>query len=283
MENNFQTVRVTLQEEQEKGSGLAQLQKETLQELYVRLDELLTTDQSEKAQHKIQMYLLLLSILNKPVETTTPLPDLPFELAVIQWCLGDENGDLGETQIQKTSKQSTDVSKSSSASSTASTRLSESKVASQEETQSDQEDSTQSTQDSTVIATTIIQQTPSTISTTSGFWKDLRKQLKTTHPSLEALLTNAVPISFEKNILKIGVGYSLHKDRLSQDVQRRLVEDCLQKSLAQENLSVTYVVIDKAQLLRTQPDEAVEIEKSDQNESVEDADLLSAVSEALLD
>ena len=217
------------------------------------------------------------------VETTTPLPDLPFELAVIQWCLGDENGDLGETQIQKTSKQSTDVSKSSSASSTASTRLSESKVASQEETQSDQEDSTQSTQDSTVIATTIIQQTPSTISTTSGFWKDLRKQLKTTHPSLEALLTNAVPISFEKNIRKIGVGYSLHKDRLSQDVQRRLVEDCLQKSLAQENLSVTYVVIDKAQLLRTQPDEAVEIEKSDQNESVEDADLLSAVSEALLD
>jgi len=72
-------------------------------------------------------------------------------------------------------------------------------------------------------------------------WGKLLSEVKPFNHSVEAFLRSARPSAIERNTAVIEVYYPFHKDRLSEDRNRRIVEDAIRK-LLEVNLLVEFVV-----------------------------------------
>jgi DNA polymerase-3 subunit gamma/tau len=60
-------------------------------------------------------------------------------------------------------------------------------------------------------------------------WEDMLSEIRSRNLSLEALLRSGEPLAIEGNALVIGFAYEFHKGKVSEEENRRLVEDVLGK------------------------------------------------------
>ena len=62
-------------------------------------------------------------------------------------------------------------------------------------------------------------------------WSKILVTIRPLNMSIEALLRAARPIGFDGKHLTLGVFYQFHKERLEEDVHRRILEDVAEKVL----------------------------------------------------
>jgi DNA polymerase-3 subunit gamma/tau len=60
---------------------------------------------------------------------------------------------------------------------------------------------------------------------TDEVWKSILAQVRPVNTSIEALLRAARPMNFDGKVLTLGVYYRFHKERLEEQVHRRVLED----------------------------------------------------------
>ena len=62
---------------------------------------------------------------------------------------------------------------------------------------------------------------------TDDIWKKILAQIRPKSASTEALLRAAKPINYDGEILTLGVFYRFHKERLEENLHRRILEDTI--------------------------------------------------------
>ena len=139
--------------------------------------------------------------------SSSPIEELPLEVAVIKWCgdnenIGGRSSNAGEGETKKidTSEENL-MNKNSSISDT---KLTES------------QDSAFDIQNSNV---------------NDDAWKMILSLVKPINASVEALLRASKPITYDGKSLTLGVFYKFHKERLEDATHRRIVEEAVGKVL----------------------------------------------------
>jgi len=150
---------------------------------------------------------------------TSPIEELPLEIAVIKWCgedmmseVGSEGG-TGKEDLKKNSEK--EVLESHS--------IDSKKVLDQVVLPD---------AGSQTVAVLVEDSLENMIEeVNSDIWKNILSLVKPINASVEALLRSAKPISYDGKVLTLGVYYKFHKERLEDTKHRKIVEDTVAKVL----------------------------------------------------
>ena len=207
-------VMTRLQGFRQEGVKLRLVQARVLQALHARVMTLAREGESYTES------LALLEQLNCPIDAVLPMPDLPFEIACLRWCT-DTRKPSSSSRPNKPSRVKEPTSADGASRAGGPSRLSESSRPS--------ESPQLPTQQSTQLPTQQTKESSADISLPlpkiQSLWIEMVESMKTTHPTLESLLRKAYPISVAGNVVTVGVLYPLHKERLSNQKQKKIVED----------------------------------------------------------
>lgn len=124
--------------------------------------------------------------------STSPIDELPLELAIIKWCGNDRDSEV-EHEIKKEIEYDSKIT--------------------------DKSENVVEITDSYVMI-------PDSIDgVNEEAWKMILTGVKPINASIEALLRAARPVSYEGGILTLGVYYKFHKERLEDLNHRKILED----------------------------------------------------------
>jgi DNA polymerase-3 subunit gamma/tau len=138
--------------------------------------------------------------------STSPIEELPLEIAIIKWCDADEKGDEQSQSADSGKKSYTSESKSGL-------------------------DLTQSTDSEVYIQQNSTLEAIEGMEVNNEAWKSILAFIKPINASVEALLRAAKPLTYDGKVLTLGVYYRFHKERLEDASHRRIVEDIVAKVL----------------------------------------------------
>jgi DNA polymerase-3 subunit gamma/tau len=161
-------------------------------------------DETLKDMSKNEL-IKILELINKAYTEieSSPIEELPLELAIISWCEGeDKNGELEKKVKEVPEKNETTevVNKSS-------------------EPMTD----TVQTQEQVLV--------DGEMSMGDDSWKSILALVKSVNASMEALLRAAKPVSYNGKTLTLGVYYKFHKERIEESHHRKVLEEIVAKVL----------------------------------------------------
>lgn len=183
--------------------------------------------------------------LDVPPNALLPIPHLPLELACITLCLGRGGYEEPEKQVKADeSREKKDKEEEGRAANAA--------PPSEEES---------------------IQGSLIAIEELSSIWSKILEVIRSQNASLEALLKATRPKSIQGKTVTIEVFYRFHKDQLSQEKYRKIVEQIISEMCGIPNISLFFVLGEK-QPLQRKADTA--------GNTATDADLVSVAEEAFL-
>jgi len=148
----------------------------------------------------------LLSQAYREIESS-PIEELPLELAIISWCGESEDA----SSSGRTGKDLPDASHDISHSETSNGR-----------------DLAQ-TIDSVAFSQALA--TGEEMGVDDGAWKNILELIKPINASMEALLRAAKPMTYNGKVLTLGVYYKFHKERLEEAKHRKVLEEVVGKVL----------------------------------------------------
>ncbi len=187
--------------------------KSFLTALITRLHETLLV-KVEKGEKTSDLVSLLKLVSLAAAETPkAPIPQLPFELAVVKWCAGEEGVGDGPGEKQ------------------------EAKV---------QDQKPSATPQTPVPSPKTKPASASSLDATA--WASVMSTARQKNTTIEALLRAAKPLEFDGKALTLGVYYQFHKERLEVPVNRRLLEEIVAAvfgSHVEVNLTLTEKEIPK--------------------------------------
>jgi len=151
-----------------------------------------------------QELLELIELLSKAYRDmeSSPVPELPLELAIISWCEngGDESGNDESKGINRKEKDGETIEIDIKA------EPIENAVQTQENVLVDGE-----------------------LGIRDDAWRNILELVKPVNASMEALLKAAKPVSYNGKVLTLGVYYKFHKERLEDSHHRRVLEEIVAK------------------------------------------------------
>lgn len=205
---------------------IGKLRVSLLSKVGVGVDE--KVDLSKKELIKL---IELLDVALKDIGTS-PIEELPLEIAVIKWCGESEIPEVeskvrgtGEEDLKKNSKeQNLEPDPSDSKEVLDNTVLPEA-----------------SNQTVAVLVEDSLENMIEKVN--SDIWKNILSLVKPINASVEALLRSAKPISYDGKVLTLGVYYKFHKERLEDTKHRKIVEDTVAKVLKSPT-KVTCTLVD---------------------------------------
>ncbi len=138
---------------------------------------------------------------------STPIEELPLEMALISWCgeSGDDGSEDGESKEKK------------------------------QESGEPPTDTAVQTQEQVLVG--------GQMSVPDDAWKNILTLVKPVNASMEALLRAAKPIAYNGKVLTLGVYYKFHKERLEDSHHRKVLEEIVAKVL-QSPTKVSCVMVD---------------------------------------
>jgi len=146
------------------------------------------------------------------------VPQLPLELAAIEWCsknLDNDQGKISEREPNLKEKTQNNDPKIINLTSSDFENAPNSQVSSVQEVRLDRPP---------VAGNTTI-----SFASVTDHWNEVLLKIRPKNHSVEALLKACRPLAIEEGVLQIEVFYKFHKDRLETDNYRRLVEECLKE------------------------------------------------------
>ncbi|KKT75941.1 MAG: polymerase III subunit gamma and tau protein [Microgenomates group bacterium GW2011_GWA2_44_7] len=146
------------------------------------------------------------------------VPQLPLELAAIEWCsknLDNDQGKISEREPNLKEKTQNNDPKIINLTSSDFENAPNSQVSSVQEVRLDRPP---------VAGNTTI-----SFASVTDHWNEVLLKIRPKNHSVEALLKASRPLAIEEGVLQIEVFYKFHKDRLETDNYRRLVEECLKE------------------------------------------------------
>ena len=153
--------------------------------------------------------------------TTSPIEELPLEMAVIKWCEG-EMGRSQSVRLGQNSHPASDVTGPTSFHSQAAETAGTLDSASQGLAQTiDPSAHRQSPAPDGVMDEGV----------NDEIWKNILSLVKPINASIEALLRAARPIGYDGKTLTLGVFYKFHKERLEDNHHRLVLEEIVTKVL----------------------------------------------------
>lgn len=146
---------------------------------------------------------------------SSPISELPFELAIISWCEeesgGESNDKDGDSESDKkdctVAKEPEDVQESA-------------KIKAEEDKVSD---------DVVEVQEQVLAENG--ISVPDDAWKNILSLVKPVNASMEALLRAAKPVAYNGKVLTLGVYYKFHKERIEEAKHRKILEEIIAKVL----------------------------------------------------
>ena len=143
--------------------------------------------------NKVELiYLIELLIHSEEDIKVSPIEELPLEMAVIKWCLTDQNP-APQSVIKPNENQTGTVEEKKAPVSGGKATMVE--------------------------------------SINDEIWMNILTQIKPINASVEALLRAARPVSYDGHTLTLGVYYKFHKERLEDNTHRRVLEDIVTRVL----------------------------------------------------
>ncbi|MBI4059363.1 DNA polymerase III subunit gamma/tau [Candidatus Microgenomates bacterium] len=218
-------------EEIEKAVNLGvNIRQYTIQLIEILHQILLSTLKVKEAKDDVKLNvgeinkLINLLILACDQMRISPIAELPLELAVVEWC-GGENG--------KSSQSLGAASDTSDFHSSAHSTSKVKEVASTSPTSSKK------------------------VEVTDGQWKELLAKVKLKNNSLAALLHSAKPIGIEGETLTISVFYRFHKDKLEENGNRRIIEEMAAQVIDDNIAKVIFLLGEKPVIVQEESIENV--------------------------
>ncbi len=219
---NAQTVGKLFQRFEAQSMDIPYLHKRLLQIIHGKLLENIYSQNTREIQH-LQPLLQMLSVSPDPL---LPLPTLPFELAALSWCLGDN-----KSQVQSQKKEN--MSK-------------ENRI---EKTEVMLPNRPSKMAPISVQGDSVIEDDDTAISITpqdmQQKWPQLLKEIRLVNATIEALLRAARPLGISGKTATIEVFYSFHKEQLEQEKHRRTLETVLSAMFGMQNMKAAFSLGDK--------------------------------------
>lgn len=139
---------------------------------------------------------------------TSPIEELPLELAIVKWCGADKNGDVVKEEVKNEPAYDSKITDS----------------------MPDMQNSTigeliENKEKVVEITDSYVKVPDSIDGVNEEAWKNILIGIKPINASIEALLRAARPVSYENNVLTLGVYYKFHKERLEATNHRKVLED----------------------------------------------------------
>lgn len=139
---------------------------------------------------------------------STPIEELPLEMAIISWCGDSESGGGSKDENNEEKKK---------------------------EGNNHSTDTAIQTQEQALIG--------DEMGVPDDAWKNILALVKPVNASMEALLRAAKPIAYNGKVLTLGVYYKFHKERLEDSHHRKVLEEIVAKVL-QSPTKVSCVMVD---------------------------------------
>ncbi len=136
--------------------------------------------------------------------SSSPIAELPFELAIISWC---EKGKIGGNKDENNSSEHEEKEEQVD-------------VKVEENTVSDDV-----VEDQEQVLVEKGMEVPDDV------WKDILALVKPVNASMEALLRAAKPVAYNGKVLTLGVYYKFHKERIEEVKHRKVLEEIIAKVL----------------------------------------------------
>lgn len=146
---------------------------------------------------------------------STPVEELPLELALIKWCGEGEDGS-SSGRLENNSPSAEGRTNPASSHSLAAETAEVLDSASQDLVQTEFSGTAELAND---------------LGVDDGAWKNILSLLKPINASMEALLRAAKPMNYNGKALTLGVYYKFHKERLEEAKHRKILEDIVGKVL----------------------------------------------------
>lgn len=146
---------------------------------------------------------------------STPVEELPLELALIKWC-GEDGGNSSSGRLENNSPSAEDRINPAKSHSRAAEAAETLDSVSQDLVQTEFSGTSESQND---------------LGVDDGAWKNILSLLKPINASMEALLRAAKPMNYNGKVLTLGVYYKFHKERLEEAKHRKILEDIVGKVL----------------------------------------------------
>ncbi len=147
----------------------------------------------------------------KDIETS-PIEELPLEIAVIKWCEGGKKDDRQSARLENNSH-----------------------VVSHDTDGVNSRETTSVDHDLAQTEFSGAREMPPSLgmkeNMNDGAWKSILAFIKPINASVEALLRAAKPMAYDGKVLTLGVFYKFHKERLEDARHRKIVEDIVAKVL----------------------------------------------------
>lgn len=185
-------------------SLLKKLQTSLLAKVGVGTDEISKLDKDSLVN-----LIELFSEASKEI-SSSPIEELPLEIAVIKWC---EEEAEDHSQFTRLKGNSTQVEASQTLPSGAHEQS--------RDLRAETEDPGTRKQTAVDLGDGV----------NDDIWKSILAMIKPLNASIEALLRAARPMSYDGKILTLGVYYKFHKERLEDEHHRKVLEDVVAKVL----------------------------------------------------
>lgn len=246
---NSEGIVALFKELEEEGRDFTSFQKNLLESLH---SDLLSSMNDPK---KMSIIINLLSLLDIPMISSLPIVYLPLEIACLKACMGkqkveqtppDSTFKKNEGSVVPMKKQVEEVQKVMKP-------TTQKEISKQEVLEEASEDLTSATME---------------IGDLEKLWLSILESIRPGNASLEALLKASRPKSIAGRTVTLEVFYAFHKDQLSQEKYRKLVEQCIGKLCGISNIRVQYVLGDKSTIQQKNTDTTKPLRSDSELESV---------------
>jgi DNA polymerase-3 subunit gamma/tau len=206
--------------------------KSAVQSSFVfNLDETLEKDLSQlTSQVNIQYLLFLLKLFLEKQQSLkfSPIPQLPLEMAVVEAVSEAEAGQKERIIVFR--KENEEKSSSSSSLKDALPRNdSKFKNSVKNNKNENKNFNNQEEKLEEMVEEESGFQSTLTLETIQSAWLEVLNEVLKENNSLPLILRLSQPLEIKNNVLKIGVGYAFHKDKLNEQKNRLLLEKILEK------------------------------------------------------
>ena len=246
-DKNVDKVSAIFQEYELSDTDMIYVQKTLL--LYIH-EQMLFAMESDKSI--VRMYMQMMDALNTPLQATLSVPYLSFELACMEWCLGDMARDVAP--VQNHIQTSVPVQQSKT----------QPKVEPKIEPRIQPNDPVIKSAATSILLS---------IEQVMEQWQNILKETKQNNATLEALLRAARPKEIQGDKVIIEVFYSFHKEQLEHDKYRRTLEKVIGVVCKTDIVKLSFVLGKKP------PKETVQPKEVSPQEQQKDAELTKAAEE----
>ncbi len=250
--SNSEGIVTLFKELEEEGRDFTSFQKSLLESLHT---DLLSSMGDMK---KMQSVMHLLSVLDIPLASSLPIPYLPLEIACLKACMGEQKTSYTPpTPVPKKSEETYVKKKEKIVEEQASSKVEAQEAQKVVETQE-------------VVSETLqdLSESSMEIAEFEKLWIQILESIRPGNASLEALLKASRPKSIQGRTVTLEVFYAFHKDQLSQEKYRKLVEQCIGKLCGIANIRVQYVLGDKNSMKQKDADTTKPLHSDSELESV---------------